>query len=231
MTSNDKKIIYNLLKTASSNIQGYKSQDFTFDISKFKDDIKIIKSENNTTNINFSKNEVIQEIKNASIDSINNKITKCNRCRLCETRKNVVPGIGCKSPLVLVIGEGPGYEEDLKGEPFVGPAGQLLDKMLAAIQLSRNSNTYIANIECGKTWISDRTLEKISIALNTDVYMFFVPEPEETCKEDKYVMLENTYHRLNKSYDEFMNYCENVFFKEIREILGGSVVPDINGKN
>ena len=146
MTSNDKKIIYNLLKTASSNIQGYKSQDFTFDISKFKDDIKIIKSENNTTNISFSKNEVIQEIKNASIDTINNKITKCNRCRLCETRKNVVPGIGCKSPLVLVIGEGPGYEEDLKGEPFVGPAGQLLDKMLAAIQLSRNSNTYIANI-------------------------------------------------------------------------------------
>lgn len=98
-------------------------------------------------------------------------------------------------------------------------------------ELADISNTYIANIECGKTWISDRTLEKISIALNTDVYMFFVPEPEETCKEDKYAMLENTYHRLNKSYDEFMNYCENVFFKEVREILGGSVVPDINGKN
>ncbi len=54
--------------------------------------------------------------------------------------------MGVENPLVLVIGEAPGQEEDVKGLPFVGPAGQLLDKMLGAIQLSRNTNCYIANI-------------------------------------------------------------------------------------
>jgi DNA polymerase len=57
-----------------------------------------------------------------------------------------VPGVGVTNPLVLVIGEGPGAEEDARGEPFVGPAGQLLDKMLAGIYLSRTTNCYIANI-------------------------------------------------------------------------------------
>ena len=54
--------------------------------------------------------------------------------------------MGVIHPTVLVIGEGPGGEEDIQGLPFVGPAGQLLDKMLAAINLSRHSNCFIANI-------------------------------------------------------------------------------------
>jgi DNA polymerase len=57
-----------------------------------------------------------------------------------------VPGEGVEKPLVLVIGEGPGADEDATGRPFVGPAGQLLDKMLAAINLSRDTNAFIANI-------------------------------------------------------------------------------------
>ena len=71
---------------------------------------------------------------------------RCRRCRLAAGRKRSVPGEGSPNPLVLIVGEGPGAEEDATGKPFVGPAGQLLDKMLAAIGLSRDSNAYIANI-------------------------------------------------------------------------------------
>ena len=62
------------------------------------------------------------------------------------TRTNAAPGEGALQPLVIVIGEGPGAEEDAQGRPFVGRAGQLLDKMLASINLSRNSNCFIANV-------------------------------------------------------------------------------------
>lgn len=70
----------------------------------------------------------------------------CRKCKLCETRTNVVFGVGNQNAEVLFIGEGPGENEDLQGEPFVGRAGQLLDKMLAAVDLDRRSNIYIANI-------------------------------------------------------------------------------------
>ena len=69
----------------------------------------------------------------------------CERCGLCQTRHNVVFGVGPKDADVMFIGEGPGEQEDLQGEPFVGPAGKLLDDMLSIIDLSRE-NVYIANI-------------------------------------------------------------------------------------
>ena len=69
----------------------------------------------------------------------------CTKCGLCETRHNVVFGVGPETADVMFIGEGPGEQEDLKGEPFVGPAGKLLDDMLSIIDLSRE-NCYIANI-------------------------------------------------------------------------------------
>ena len=69
----------------------------------------------------------------------------CERCGLCETRRNVVFGVGLKTADVMFIGEGPGEQEDLQGEPFVGPAGKLLDDMMAIIDLDRQ-NSYIANI-------------------------------------------------------------------------------------
>lgn len=69
----------------------------------------------------------------------------CQRCGLCRTRHNVVFGVGPKDARVMFIGEGPGEQEDLKGEPFVGAAGKLLDDMLSIIDLSRE-NAYIANI-------------------------------------------------------------------------------------
>lgn len=70
----------------------------------------------------------------------------CTACALASGRKTVVFGQGVASPLVLVIGEGPGAEEDNQGLPFVGPSGKLLDRMLASIGLSREENCYIANI-------------------------------------------------------------------------------------
>ena len=79
-------------------------------------------------------------------DKITDDIRNCKACRLCETRKNTVPGEGAPEPLVMVIGEAPGADEDSSGRPFVGKAGQLLDKMLGSINLSRESNCFIANI-------------------------------------------------------------------------------------
>ena len=70
----------------------------------------------------------------------------CNGCGLAQTRKNMVFGVGNQNADILFVGEGPGEQEDLKGEPFVGPAGQLLDDMLSIIDLDRKRNCYIANI-------------------------------------------------------------------------------------
>ena len=69
----------------------------------------------------------------------------CTRCGLCETRTNVVFGVGLRTADVMFIGEGPGEQEDLQGEPFVGPAGKLLDDMMSIIDLDR-TNSYIGNI-------------------------------------------------------------------------------------
>lgn len=69
----------------------------------------------------------------------------CRRCGLCETRRNVVIGDGARESQILLIGEGPGEQEDLQGRAFVGPAGQLLDRMLACIGLDRGQ-VYIANV-------------------------------------------------------------------------------------
>lgn len=71
---------------------------------------------------------------------------KCNKCQLSKTRHNVVIGVGNPKSQVMFIGEGPGENEDLQGEPFVGRGGKLLDKMLYAVDLDRKKNIYIANI-------------------------------------------------------------------------------------
>ena len=70
----------------------------------------------------------------------------CTGCGLCETRHNVVFGVGKRDTDVLFVGEGPGEQEDLQGEPFLGPAGKLLDDMLSILDLDRSANCYIANI-------------------------------------------------------------------------------------
>ena len=80
-----------------------------------------------------------------SWDKLKAECAACRGCALCETRHNLVFGVGREDAEVMFIGEGPGEQEDLKGEPFVGPAGKLLDTMLEIIDLDRNK-VYIANM-------------------------------------------------------------------------------------
>ena len=70
---------------------------------------------------------------------------QCHKCGLCSTRNHVVFGVGRQNADIMFIGEGPGEQEDLQGEPFVGAAGKLLDDMLSIIDVNR-TNCYIANI-------------------------------------------------------------------------------------
>jgi DNA polymerase len=72
-------------------------------------------------------------------------IRSCEACGLCRTRRQAVPGTGSRTARVLVVGEAPGAEEDQRGEPFVGRAGELLDQMLLAVGLDRR-RVYIANV-------------------------------------------------------------------------------------
>jgi DNA polymerase len=76
-------------------------------------------------------------------------VANCRACQLCEQRRQAVLGVGDLDPDWLFIGEGPGAEEDVKGEPFVGQAGKLLDNMLAALGLARGNKVYIGNaVKC-----------------------------------------------------------------------------------
>ena len=79
------------------------------------------------------------------LEKLRDACLKCQKCALCETRTNVVFGVGPEDAEVMFIGEGPGENEDLQGEPFVGRAGKLLDDMLELIDLDR-TKVYIANM-------------------------------------------------------------------------------------
>lgn len=82
----------------------------------------------------------------AKWESLQTDCMACQKCQLCSGRNHVVFGVGNPNAEIMFIGEGPGENEDLQGEPFVGLAGQLLDKLLAVIDLDRDKNIYIANI-------------------------------------------------------------------------------------
>ncbi len=73
-------------------------------------------------------------------------VKDCQQCKLCQARTNTVFGVGPENAPLMVVGEGPGADEDARGEPFVGRAGKLLDQMLKAISRSRADNTFIANV-------------------------------------------------------------------------------------
>lgn len=80
-----------------------------------------------------------------SVEQIALDIKKCKKCRLCEGTINAVPGIGCSKAKILFIGEAPGKDEDIKGEPFVGAAGKFLSKLLEGIGLKRE-DVFITNV-------------------------------------------------------------------------------------
>lgn len=174
MNAEEKKTLYTFFLTASSYISGFKIEKSEFDFSDDCTIAQTIPQDMQTAlpqqpepcrqSAQLQKGEasnVQQRIQ--KLQEVYARISVCNACRLCERRKHVVPGEGpaelTHAPLqsaeyikafsdidVMVIGEGPGADEDMQGRPFVGKAGQLLDKMLAAIQLFRTKNCYIANV-------------------------------------------------------------------------------------
>ncbi|MFH1076011.1 MAG: uracil-DNA glycosylase [Pseudomonadota bacterium] len=79
------------------------------------------------------------------LGDIRNELKDCHRCKLCAGRKNIVFGKGDPHARLVFVGEGPGYEEDIQGEPFVGAAGRLLTDIIKAINLTRNE-VYICNV-------------------------------------------------------------------------------------
>jgi DNA polymerase len=81
-----------------------------------------------------------------SWDELAQAVAGCRACKLCAGRRNTVFGVGDAQADWLIVGEAPGENEDLQGEPFVGPAGQLLDNMLKALGLDRRHKVYIANV-------------------------------------------------------------------------------------
>ncbi len=83
--------------------------------------------------------------KETKMKKLEQKVKKCKLCSLCKTRNNPVIGEGSLNTKILFIGEGPGYWEDMKGRPFVGRSGGILDELLESIELKRE-DVYIANI-------------------------------------------------------------------------------------
>jgi DNA polymerase len=82
---------------------------------------------------------------NPEFDALRERALICTKCGLAETRTNVVFGVGDRSARLMIVGEAPGKNEDLQGEPFVGAAGALLDELIAGIDVTR-PDVYIANV-------------------------------------------------------------------------------------
>lgn len=93
-----------------------------------------------------SLNVIAEENDNEDLSSFEEEICECQKCSLGSTRSKFVFGVGDPDASLLLVGEAPGAEEDKKGEPFVGRAGKLLDKILAAIDRSREKDVYICNV-------------------------------------------------------------------------------------
>ena len=186
MTADEKRVIYNLLKTADGYNSGYCRGKFAGQVTFSDDEEGTPASAENAGGKIDTKAEMLFQTSGPALpegsdarpgasqitpgaslstpptpdkpspatptthkltmEELTAKILRCTRCTLARTRNNVVPGEGVLNPDVLVIGEGPGYDEDMQGRPFVGKAGMLLDKMLNAIHLDRKTNTYIANV-------------------------------------------------------------------------------------
>ena len=78
-------------------------------------------------------------------EELEKQVKDCKKCKLCMNRTNVVFGVGNKNAKIMMIGEGPGADEDMRGKPFVGKAGQLMNKAFQALEINRE-NIYMANV-------------------------------------------------------------------------------------
>ena len=93
-----------------------------------------------------ARNDSKVEIKYNSLSEAKSEAMTCTKCALCKGRTNVVFSDGPENSKIMIIGEGPGENEDLQGLPFVGRAGQLLDKIFLSVNLNRKEHLYICNI-------------------------------------------------------------------------------------
>lgn len=89
---------------------------------------------------------VAEAVKNANLDELREQVLACSACGLCQGRRHAVFGHGATPTRWLVVGEAPGEQEDRQGHPFVGRSGQLLDAMLAAVGMSRDTDVFITNV-------------------------------------------------------------------------------------
>lgn len=89
---------------------------------------------------------VAEAVKNATLDELREQVVACTACGLCQGRRHAVFGQGATPTRWLVVGEAPGEQEDRQGHPFVGRSGQLLDAMLAAVGMSRDTDVFITNV-------------------------------------------------------------------------------------
>lgn len=114
-----------------------------------------------------------------TLDELEIKCKNCTKCDLCEGRTNLVFGVGKKDADIMLIGEGPGENEDLQGQPFVGRSGQLLDKFLASVDLSRDKNVYIANmVKCRPPKNRDPKPEEQDMCINWLRKQFKIIKPK-----------------------------------------------------
>ena len=114
-----------------------------------------------------------------TLDELEFKCKNCTKCDLCEGRTNLVFGVGKKDADIMLIGEGPGENEDLQGQPFVGRSGQLLDKFLASVDLSRDKNVYIANmVKCRPPKNRDPKPEEQDMCINWLREQFKIIKPK-----------------------------------------------------
>ena len=114
-----------------------------------------------------------------TLDELEIKCKNCTKCDLCEGRTNLVFGVGKKDADIMLIGEGPGENEDLQGQPFVGRSVQLLDKFLASVDLSRDKNVYIANmVKCRPPKNRDPKPEEQDMCINWLREQFKIIKPK-----------------------------------------------------
>jgi len=106
---------------------------------------RVFPTSSNNTSVSTHLEELMATQPQDSLVKVSSEVVGCTKCRLCETRRNAVPGEGLESSKVIFVGEAPGEQEDAQGRPFVGAAGKLLNELLASVGL-RREDVYITNV-------------------------------------------------------------------------------------
>ena len=177
-------------------------------------------------------------------------VEEIRSCTLCEKRTNAVPGEGSRTADIMFIGEGPGFNEDRDGRPFVGPAGQLLDQLLASIGLSREE-VYITNmvkcrppnnrdplpseIQACQPYL-DRQLEMVSpkVLVTLGRYSFAKLFPNETISKArgkprrwKDIMVFPMYHPAAALHNPALRPVIEDDFKSLPSLIKDAVQPEV----